>query len=203
MAEVQISCSKCGKRFPVETVSSVNTARDPGGKERILRGELFVRECPYCGQKNLATFPLLYHDPAAQLMIWLSDGDKTTEQRMRDAVEAGGMEGYTLRIADTPGQLIEKIKIFDAGLDDVVMEMCKFVTRQELGKDADLLFFGIGGADHEITLTYPENGEMQLIRTGFNVYEDCAGIVSRNPALKQEAATLCRVNRAWMEQHLR
>ncbi len=203
MAEAQISCSKCGKRFPVETVASVNTARDPEGKERILNGALFVHECPHCGQKNLASWPLLYHDPAVRLMVWLSDGNEGTEARMREALSAEGPEEYTLRIVDTPGQLIEKIKIFDAGLDDVVLEMCKFVTRQELGKDVDLLFFGIEGADHEITLTYPEKGEMQLVRIGFNVYEDCAGIVSRNPDIKKAATGLCRVNRGFVEHWLR
>lgn len=199
----QLKCPNCGKAFEVEAVAAINTERDPELKERLLSGELFIRECPHCGARTLAKFPLLYHDPAEKLMIWLSDGSADTEARMQAAVTGNDFEGYTGRIVDTPGALIEKVKIFDAGLDDISLEMAKFVTRQELGKDADLLFFGLDGADNEITLTYPEAGQMQMVRIGFNVYEDCAGILLRNPDIKKAATGLCRVNRQWIERFLR
>ncbi len=198
----QLKCPNCGKAFEVEAVAAINTERDPELKERLLSGELFLRECPHCGARTLAKFPLLYHDPAEKLMIWLSDGSADTEARMQAAVTGNDFEGYTGRIVDTPGALIEKVKIFDAGLDDITLEMAKFVTRQELGKDADLLFFGLDGADNEITLTYPEAGQMQMVRIGFNVYEDCAGILLRNPDIKKAATGLSRVGRSFVEGFL-
>ena len=198
----QLKCPNCGKAFEVEAVAAINTEREPELKERLLSGELFIRECPHCGARTLAKFPLLYHDPAERLMIWLSDGSADTEARMQAAVTGNDFEGYTGRIVDTPGALIEKVKIFDAGLDDIPLEMAKFVTRQELGKDADLIFFGLDGADNEITLTYPEAGQMQMVRIGFNVYEDCAGILLRNPDIKKAATGLSRVGRSFVENFL-
>ena len=195
----QLSCPHCGNAFEADAVAAINTERDPELKEKLMSGALFIRECPYCGGRTLARFPLLYHDPAEKVMIWLSDGSADTEARMKAAVSGNEFEGYTGRIVDTPGALIEKVKIFDAGLEDTTLEMAKFVTRQELGKDADLLFFGIEGADNEITLTYPEAGQMQLVRIGFNVYEDCAGILLRNPDIKKTATGLCRIDRSWVE----
>lgn len=98
----------------------------------------------------------------------------------------------------TVGDLMEKVKIFDAGLDDIVMELCKYITLQEIKKDVALKFFSIDGADSEINFTYPENGEMQLIAVGFNVYEDCAGIVQRNPAIKESARGLATIDPDWL-----
>jgi len=199
----QLTCNHCGKTFQVDAVPSVNTERNPELRDKVLSGEMFLHDCPYCGRRVLASFPLLYHDPAGKLMLWLSDGSADTEARMQAAVCGEDFEGYTGRIVDTPGQLIEKVKIFDAGLDDLSVEMAKFVTRQELGKDVDLIFFNLDGADNEITLTYPEKGEMQLVRIGFNVYEDCAGIILRNPSIKNAATGLCRVGRSFVESFLR
>ena len=64
----------------------------------------------------------------------------------------------------------------------------------------DLLFFGIDGADHEITLTYPADGDMQLVRIGFSVYEDSAAILQRNPDIKNSATGLARVDRGWISK---
>jgi len=199
----EMKCSRCGKVFNVDAVASINTERDPELKSKLLSGELFLHECPHCGARTLAKHPLLYHDPSEKVMVWLSDGSVDTESRMNAAVVAEGLEGYSCRIVDTPGQMIEKVKIFDSGLDDMTLEMAKFVTRQELGKDVDLLFFGLDGADNEITLTYPEAGQMQLVRIGFNVYEDCAGILLRNPDIKKSATGLCRVDRRFIEAFLK
>ena len=198
-----IKCRRCSADIPVRPVSVINSSENPELKNELVDGKLFIRECPVCGERQLVRFPLLYHDPSEKLLVWLSDENPETEAQMKKAVVVEGMEGYSGRIVDTPGQLIEKIKIFDAGLDDIAMELCKFVTRQETGKDVDMLFFGFDGADNEITLTYPENGEMQMLRIGFNVYEDCAGIAVRNPELKKAAAGLTRVSRSWVESFIR
>ncbi len=203
MDSIQIVCCRCGKAFPVEGVPLINTDGSPELKEKLLSGELFLRECPHCGARNLAKWPLLYHDPTEKVMVWLSDGSVDTEARMQAAVAGEDFAGYNGRIVDTPGALLEKVKIFDAGLDDIALEMAKFITRQELGKDVDLLFFNLEGADNEITLTYPEAGQMQLVRIGFNVYEDCAGILLRNPDIKKSATGLCRVDRGFVEAFLR
>ena len=202
MSDLHTVCRRCGAESSIPATSLINVSVNPDLKERLLSGELFIWECPECGERNLAVFPLLYHDPTEKIMLWLSDSQASTEEQMKRAIAVEGMEGYTGRIVDTPGALIEKVKIFDAGLDDIAVELCKYVTRQEMGKDVDLLFFGIDGADNEITLTYPENGEMQMLRIGFNVYEDCAAIVRRNPDMKKAATGLCRVGRSFVEGFL-
>ena len=102
---------------------------------------------------------------------------------------------------DSVGELIEKVKIFNAGLDDAVMELCKYITCQELKKDVVLKFVKMDGADGEITLAYPQSGEMEMIAVGFNVYEDCAGIISRNQDLQASAKSEKRIDRVWISQH--
>lgn len=182
-------CSKCGQPHDVEYYASVDAQASPELKEKLLSGELFTWTCPHCGTLNLASYPFLYHDPQNQLMLVLTQASMNAE---------GLPEGYHGRIVRSVGELIEKIKIFDAGLDDVVVEMCKFITVKELGKQVELKFLKLDGADMEITFTYPENGNMEMIVTGLNVYEDCAGILSRNPQISESVRGLVCINSEWL-----
>ncbi len=201
--QVSAVCAHCGKASEVAFPALVNVKDHPELKEEVQSGRIFVWRCPSCGTPGLLRAPLLYHDPDARLMVWLSDGKPETEERMREALASGdGLEDYTLRVADGPGDLMEKVKIADAGLDDIAIELCKYVTCQELGREVDLRFFRMEGPDNDLTLTYPEKGEMQMIQIGFNVYEDSAAIVRRNPAMKEKATGLVRVDRRWLAQFL-
>lgn len=196
-------CRRCGTEKEVPSLNIINTESNPELKEKLLSGRLFLWSCPHCGADNLVKYPLLYHDPAQKLLLWLTDGIPEVEEKMAKTIAAEeGLQDYTARIVDTPGEMMEKIKIADAGLDDVAMEICKYVTRQELGKDStiDLKFFRMDGADRRILLTYPENGEMQVIGTGFSTYEDAAGIVRRNSELSVRG--LVRVNAAWLSRYI-
>ena len=194
MSNLTIECSKCGARHTLEVPQSVNAAADPELKERVRSGALFTWSCPQCGTLNLLNFPFLYHDPAEHLMIVLSETPLGAE---------GVPEGYTGRQVRTPGDLIEKVKIFDAGLNDLLVEMCKFVTCQELKKEVPMRFVRLDGADGEMTFTYPEGGEMQLVAVGFNVYEDCAGILRRNPHIRESVSGLATIDQAWLAQFFR
>ena len=187
-------CSRCGAEHSVSVPQSVNVATDPDLKEKVRSGELFTWACPHCGASNLLSVPFLYHDPDAHLMLVLSPAPLGAK---------GLQEGYTGRQVRTVGDLVEKIKIFDADLDDITIEMCKFVTCQELKKDVSLRFAGLNGADGEMTFTYPQDGQMELVAVGFNVYEDCAGILRRNPQIRESVQGLACIDQAWLSRYFR
>lgn len=190
-ARTTVKCSACGASYGFEVRSRIDAARSPELKAAVLDGSLFISECPVCGKRELRNYPLVYSD--GKLLICLSD----------IMLKAQVPEGLTARQVRDAGSLIEKIKIFDASLDDVAIELCKFVTRQEMERDADLRFLALDGPDHDLVFTYPADGRMEMLSTGFNVYEDCCAIVRRNPELTPPAGSLERVDREWIEQYLK
>ncbi|MBR4739892.1 MAG: CpXC domain-containing protein [Bacteroidales bacterium] len=203
---VPASCKNCQKPTEIDVRQSINVALDPELKARVKDGSLFVWECPYCGHRNLALYQTLYHDPDAKLMVWLLPGDAQPPQQVAEAVKQ--LEGYTLRIVREVGDLIEKVNLHDAGLDDTVLEMCKWVTRRELADknpeaiNAKLRFLRTEGADNELVMAFPLNGQMQVVNIGFNVYEDARGILQRNPSVKP-AEGFAQIDADWIEQFFR
>ena len=197
--EASAPCSKCGEKQVIRIYRSINVSEDPQLKEKVRNGSLFLWECPHCGQVNLAKYETLYHDPAARLMVWLlPEGDISETQMKAITMHTKAMGGYTLRRVTDMGSLMEKVLIHDAGLDDVVLEMCKYVTKMEMiskitGKDnqealmkAKFNFYRIEGEADErmITLMFPQDGQMSGVNIGWNVYQDCEGILSRNPHIR-------------------
>ena len=208
-SEISIRCSRCGSLFKAERYDSVNVSLDPSLKDKVLDGSLFLKECPHCGSEALIPGNTLYHDQNEKLMVWVTGGDSALEEQVKKGYE-DLLKGYVLRFVTDSGSLIEKVKILDSGLDDVVMEMCKYVTAMEIAgkmkdREADIMaapfkFLRMDGADGEITLAYPLDGEMQMVGIGFNVYEDCRGIVKRNPSLKEASSGFCRIDRDWLNR---
>ena len=216
-----MTCPACGKGNAVKVYIGINTAEDPQLKAAVKDGSLFVWECPHCGKRNLTRSQLLYHDPEERLMVWLlpenflspeQEASVTTALEKQFTDPANGLDGYTFRRVASVGDLIEKVNLYDTGLDDVVMEMAKWVTRNEMAeKDkanaeeilrAPLRFYRMDGADNEIQLSFPLNGAMQVINIGFNVYEDCRGIVLRNPSMKPQPG-FARVDADWIASFIR
>ena len=185
--QMNMQCRSCSKEYSVPFNGIINVGSDPDLRVRVASGEFFLHECPYCGAKNLIPAQnCLYHDALNKIMIVFSPLSLKMEDVPQD---------YTCRLVGSIGELIEKVKIFSASLDDVVIEMCKYVLRGELKKDVELKFVGISGADSEMTFTYPQNSQMEMIAVGFNVYEDCAGIVRRNPELHEAARGCVKVDK--------
>ena len=186
-------CPTCGTAFDVQRYDMVNVKENPELKASVINGDIFLQECPRCGRSHLVGGPLVYLDPDEMVLLMLSD-------KPLSMTDTGG---YTARLVSRAGDLIEKVKIFDAGLDDKAIEMCKYVTKQEAGKPMDLKFLRLDGADNELVFTYPAGGQMELLAVGFNVYEDCRGILSRNPAVAERAKGLAVIDEAWVSSLLR
>ena len=219
-------CTACGNAANIDIFQTINVRENPELKGKVKDGSLFLWQCPHCGQVNLAVFQTLYHDPDERLMILLlpegsiSEADRKMIEKKMESIagqlvtEGADMEGYVLRMVSDVGSLIEKVNIHDAGLDDVVMEMSKYITRMEIaGKLSDkekaeavmkapFKFYKMEGADNDITLSYPLDGQIQGVVIGFNVYEDCRGILQRNPSLRPGKG-FAKVDAEWLAARMR
>lgn len=213
MDGTSVHCSNCGNTHTITTFSSINAASQPELKAKVRDGSIFLWECPHCGRRNLLTYKTLYHDPDQKIMIWLTCGDEALQAQVEESWgKIDGLGDYTLRFVDDAGSLIEKVKIFDAGLDDIAVEMCKYVTKMEFCenlqdkeaaakvKDAPFKLLDVNGADNEMIFSYPADGQMQMVSVGFNVYEDSAAILSRNPAVREKAKGFVKIDETWLNQ---
>ena len=210
--EAPAPCSKCGQHHKVTVYRSINTADNPELKAKVKDGSLFLWECPHCGQVNLAKYETLYHDPALKAMFWLIPAGEISETQMKAiTMHTKAMGGYTLRRVNDMGSLMEKVLIAEAGLDDVVLEMCKYVTKLEMlqksvgaeQKDefmaATFHFYKSEGEEDErlLTFMYGLDGQMLGVNIGWNVYQDCASILERNPQIKP-AEGFAKIDADWL-----
>ena len=214
--EALAPCSKCGQQHKVTVYRSINIADNPELKDKVKDGSLFLWECPHCKQVNLAKYETLYHDPASKLMVWLIPSGEVSETQMQAiTMHTKAMGGYTLRRVNDMGSLMEKVLINDAGLDDVVLEMSKYITKQEMlqksvGQDKKEEFLAStfhlykseGEGDARIlTFMYGMDGQMLGVNIGWNVYQDCAAILERNPQIKP-ADGFARIDADWLNSVL-
>ena len=210
--EALAPCSKCGQQHKVTVYKSINISDNPELKAKVADGSLFLWECPHCGQMNLARYETLYHDPAGKLMVWLIPAGETSEsQKQAITMHTKAMGGYTLRRVNEMGTLMEKVLVAESGLDDIVLEMCKYVTKLEMLQKsvsaeqkedfmASVFHFyrSEGEGDGRVlTFMYALDGQMLGVNIGWNVYQDCAGILSRNPQIKP-AEGFSRIDAAWL-----
>ena len=214
--EALAPCSKCGQQHKVTVYRSINISENPQLKDKVKDGSLFLWECPHCGQVNLAKYETLYHDPAAKLMVWLIPSGEISETQMQAiTMHTKAMGGYTLRRVNDMGSLMEKVLIMDAGLDDVVLEMCKYVTKLEMVQksvgaeqkeeflSSTFHFYRSEGEGDEriLTFMYALDGQMLGVNIGWNVYQDCAGILSRNPQINRHEG-FAKIDADWLSSVL-
>lgn len=197
----QVQCRHCDKLYEAGIYTSIDVSANPDLKEKVRDGSVFVFECPYCGTKGLYTGHMIYIDHEAKQFISLvpegfpGGGPVDVEGRYAD---------YVTRLVRTPGELIEKLCIFDAGLDDAAIEMVKFVTAQEMGAEpaGAMHFFCLNGADNDLIFTFPSEGEMHTVSVGFSTYEDCAAVVGRNKDLLPQGL-FPEIDSAWIDSFMK
>jgi hypothetical protein len=64
------ACS-CGETFEADVFRTANVTLQPDLKRQILAGEFNHAACPACGRRVDAAVPFLYHDMAAELLVWV------------------------------------------------------------------------------------------------------------------------------------
>lgn len=129
---IELNCPNCGKKQTVSIWKSINTSLNPEMKEAVRNKSAFKYTCPDCGYETILDYGFLYHQMSDRFMIQYVQTDESAE-KVKDiwSDENSPMmrimreKHYLMRIVRTQNELLEKIEIFDAGLDDRIVELCK------------------------------------------------------------------------------
>lgn len=159
--EEQIECPKCHTQFPFIVHDSINVGIDPQDKEKILDMSIFQYHCPHCGNTDIVCYPLLYHDPVNGLWIQVywreEDFGRPVEEKVQDLIRIMGQKHYRRREVFGYWELIEKIRIFDAGLDDFAIALMKTLNKMQ---QPEVQLFFDGKEDSELKFMQFQNGAM-------------------------------------------
>lgn len=130
-------CPKCRTHQTVSIYESVTANKDTALKKRILDKSIFLQRCTNCRTPIELTHNLLYNDPSQELAIWFVDGGSVS-QELEDAMDSFGMvvpRTYRLRLAYTLEEMIEKILIFENGVNDWLIHLIKMTKLGDVESD--------------------------------------------------------------------
>lgn len=175
-----ITCLACGQPSDFDFYASINTLFDPALKQRVKNFDIFKFICPHCGSEQFVAYSLLYHQMEDKLMIYcVQDEDdiasvrKLFDEDFSSVVDETGRQraldtaAYRRRIVVGADSLVEKLRIFDAGLDDRLMEIYKILLYGQMqpqlaempgGDDVESLYVD-EALDHSLSLVFVADGQ--------------------------------------------
>lgn len=172
----EVKCPKCGELTEVTVWQSVTSADSPDLKDDILKGKLNMFVCAKCAHTALMPEPMLYTDAEKKLMITFAPcSDEASKailfnkikETSKESGELDGLDDYNLRFVTAYNELMEKILIFDSGLQDKAVEMLKLlVLMQEPEKmEQRICMFGKkDGEEIEIMVQDKSDGKLYTSR---------------------------------------
>lgn len=135
----QVLCPKCNENNSVRVFTSINSTTDPQFRDKILNGELLEFKCDNCGYVGRFAYPLLYNDMNKRFMIYLIpeiDRFQIEDRGLED--DYRNLKGITKRVVPDFNSFKEKVFVFEAGLDDMAIELTKLALSEVLSKKFDL-----------------------------------------------------------------
>ena len=161
----EITCPKCGKKHSFQVWDSINTLEFPEMKEKVRNDEAFRYRCPDCGATALLNYNFLYHQQEDKILIFV-DADGSSYGDMEKILKQRGnaFDGYRKRIVLSYNDFKEKLLIFDAGLDDRIVEIIKSsiwdnVEERYKDKHIDEIYFATN-EDGENGFLFRKEGHM-------------------------------------------
>ena len=125
MKEKTVECPACGAAGVRNAPPIVDLAADSAVFGRLLTGDFFEWTCPGCSRRFFANDVLLCLHPGRGYGVYLVPGYKDATLLI-PTVYRSRCKG-TLRVAASFVDFAEKLRIFEAGLDDRVIEAMKAV----------------------------------------------------------------------------
>lgn len=214
----EVQCPVCGTTGEFEMWTSLNTQLNPEKKEQLLSGALFQYICPHCGKSFNIDYPMLYHQMEDQIMIYYvvqEEDIQMVEEQFRGEfgdeeteitkVLKEDMNSYLYRIVGSQRELMEKIRIFDAGKDDRVVELVKRIISDAVAdknpEQGDVNLYYLEEEGESLFVAVNSKGVLGTVPIPNGMYEDMAnGLREKLPDLRSRSEF--RIDRDWASKAL-
>ena len=180
----ELSCD-CGHEFEVVLWDAINVTEKRELKSKLLNGEINQIQCGQCKKRSYIEKNLLYHDMDEKVWIQMfpqsdrSNWSSLEDQQRKSMKKIAQSKGYRFRLAFGQQELLEKIRIFDSGLDDRIIEIIKLkvLEQEDIAKevpDGELSFSQYFSDKEEIQfkLTSMDKNMSQSIVVNYDHYEE-------------------------------
>lgn len=174
-----VCCPQCGKPVRTKMWTGISADTEPALRQKILDETLFDWQCPHCGYQAELVYPCLYHDKEQKFMIYLvPEGSEQDLKKVEVDTRFPQLAGVRKRAVTSPMELKEKVLIYEAGLDDVGVELVKaglaaiVEEKQNKAVEAGCFCFANQGTDRMGFLFFMEGEEEPLKKaTRFATYQ--------------------------------
>ncbi|HHZ06783.1 MAG TPA: hypothetical protein GX401_08390 [Clostridiales bacterium] len=205
-----IRCPQCKSKNQVHIYKSVNAQEDLKLHDKILTGELFDFYCPYCEYKARLYYPCLYNDPKNRFMVYfIPDIEKGQMIDRTVEMEYPDLPKITKRIVPTFNEFKEKILIFEAGLDDMAIELTKAAVAEAVARkkeqDVNEGYFSLYDKENNtlgFTFFLGIEHTMFTQTTKLDVYRKSWSIVSRLGKKERSMKGFIKIDKAWADNIL-
>ncbi len=159
----EIRCLHCRRHFNVREYQKVELPRQQELITYILDGSIFEFECPYCREEHTVLIDqdeFIIDNHVKKYCIYYSDNEYDSSVKLMQVSHGLGIiseedkdfvlevraldeQGYRIRFEANYSAAVEKMVIFEAGLNDVAVELLKaFMELQyDFEKEYDALLF--------------------------------------------------------------
>lgn len=153
---IALACPRCRNRIELTIWDAVDADSSSAVSQAIISGEFFRHRCPQCGARINLEMPLLYSDAARDLKICLLERGKDLREGLAklDPTALGRVSDRSCtRLVHGNKDLSEKLSILQAGRDDRVIEVLKYLLLRDFRRQypsesvADVRFACVNGAE--------------------------------------------------------
>lgn len=133
LKEFEMTCPSCGHVFRKEFNTAVFS--DTLEREKILKNDFGEVTCPFCNHKFILNYRFVYTDDDLKYMIindpkFVDSSSRlalVSSFKLLDAVRKNEAKKFRRVMTADIKDLREKILIFEAGLNDKVVEIMKYI----------------------------------------------------------------------------
>ncbi len=121
----QYDCPNCSNQLTITVYDSINVDENPELKDAVLSGTINSTVCGECGKTIVINQSFMYHDMKKQFIINYVTEHADLEEVQESSRLFSHLGEYTLRYTNRLPDLVEKIKLFDSGLNDIAVQLLK------------------------------------------------------------------------------
>ncbi len=129
--DIVVTCNYCEKQGESHAYTIIDGDKSPTLKDMAINGMLFEYKCDNCEKVTIIDFPVKYVQDNGNFTVeYTTDSqefDNSLDTYTEEFEESEGGFEKVRRIVSSQEELSEKIIIYNAGLDDKVIEILKLM----------------------------------------------------------------------------